>query len=141
MAQSFQEVVDAIGTLVLSTWNTATSSAPLFFPNIDEDPPEGSIWGRYSIRMATGERASLGSANARFRRNGVAFVQIFVPKNTGMDLAYSVGNTLVVAFEDAGEVDGNVWFRDVALKEVGADTSLAFHQVNVEIPFTFDRSN
>jgi len=55
-----------------------------------------------------------------------------------MQTAYTVGESMVEAFEDAGAV-GNVWFRDVALLEVGADTSQTVHQVNVQAVFTFDR--
>lgn len=137
MATDFAELRDAIGGLVLPAWNTATSSAPLLFDNLDEDRPEGLTWGRLTIRHTGGERASLGT-NCRFRRFGVAFVQIFVPKNSGMETADAIGEAMVEAFEDAGQI-GNVWFRDVALREVGPDTDQAFHQVNVEAAFTFDR--
>ncbi len=138
MASSYQQAVDAIGALVLPAWNTATTSAPLMYPNLDEDPPDGATWGRFSIRMSGGSRANIGPS-ARFRRTGTAFVQIFVPKNTGMGLAYAIGELMVQAFENAGSVDGNVWFREVALREVGADTGQTVHQVNVEAEFTFDR--
>ena len=115
MASTYAELRDAISGLVLPVWNTATSSAPLLFDNLDEDRPDGSTWGRLTIRHTGGSRASLGGATARFRRTGVVFVQIFVSKNSGMETADAIGEALVEAIEDAGQI-GNVWFRDVAMR-------------------------
>lgn len=143
MANTFEEAFDALAGMAKTEWEAATiaedPSPPLFYPNLDEDPPEGRLWGRFSVRMSTGMRATIGKPGARFRHSGAAFIQIFLPKNSGLELGYSVGNTIVRAFQTAGDVDGNVWFHDITLKEVGADTSLGFHQMNVEIMFTFDQ--
>ena len=137
MATTYEESRDAISALVLSAWNTATGSALLTYDNLDEDRPEGVVWGRLTVRHTGGGRASLGS-NSRFRRTGTVFIQIFVPKNTGMQTADAIGEALAKAFDDAGQI-GNLWFRDVAMKEVGPDTDLTHFQTNVEAGFTFDR--
>ncbi len=137
MASTYAEARDAISSLVLPAWNTATGSAPLLYDNLDEERPDGATWGRLTVRFEAGERASLGS-DSRFRRFGTTFVQIFVPKNTGMEVADAIGEAMVEAFETAGQI-GNVWFRDVAQRDVGPDTDRTFHQVNVEAAFTFDR--
>jgi hypothetical protein len=66
------------------------------------------------------------------------YFQIFVPKDSGMDVADTIGEALVTAIEDAGAI-GNLWFRDVSQSEVGPDIDEAFFQVNVEASFTWDR--
>lgn len=137
MASTYSELRDAIQDLVLPVWNTATSNALLHFDNLDGPRAEGEVWGRLTIRQSGGSRASLGN-NARFRRFGTAYVQIFVPRNTGMEVADAIAEALVNAIDDAGQV-GNVWFRDVAAREIGLDKDSAFHQTNVEAPYTFDR--
>lgn len=137
MASTYSELRDAIQDLVLPVWNTATSSAPLHYDNLDGPRAEGTTWGRLTIRQSGATRASLGN-NARFRRFGTAYVQIFVPRDTGMEVADAIAEAIVEAFEDAGQV-GNVWFRDVAMREIGLDKDSAFQQLNVEAPYTFDR--
>jgi len=137
MASTYAELRDAIQDFVLPVWNTATGSAPLHYDNLDGSRAEGTTWGRLTIRQTGGTRATLGS-NARFRRFGAIFVQIFVPRDTGMETADAIAEALVEAFENAGGV-GNVWFRDVAMREIGLDKDSAFHQMNVEAPYTFDR--
>ena len=137
MASTYSELRDAIQDLVLPVWNTATSSAPLEYDNLDGDRAEGTTWGRLTIRQSGSTRATLGT-KARFRRFGIAYIQIFVPRDTGMEVADAIAEALVEAIENAGEV-GNVWFRDVAMREIGLDKDSAFHQMNVEAPYTFDR--
>ncbi|GAF70348.1 unnamed protein product, partial [marine sediment metagenome] len=52
MASTYSELRDAIGGLVLPVWNTATSSAPLHFDNVDGPRAEGTVWGRLTIRQS-----------------------------------------------------------------------------------------
>lgn len=137
MASTFSELRDAIQGLVLPAWNTATNNAVLNYDNIDGPRSQATVWGRLTIRSTGGTRASLGN-NARFRRFGIAYIQIFVPRDTGMETADAIAEAMVDVFENAGEV-GNVWFRDVAMREIGLDKDSAFHQMNVEAPYTFDR--
>jgi hypothetical protein len=137
MAETYSELRDAIGDFVLPIWNTVTERAPLLFENMDNPRAEGNTWGRLTVRQTSATRASLGNA-CRFRRFGTVYVQIFVPKNTGLETADAIGEALVEAFENAGQI-GNVWFRDVSLREVGPDADSSFYQTNVEASYTFDR--
>jgi hypothetical protein len=137
MADTYAEARDAIQGLIVPAWDTATSTAPLMFDNLDEDPTDGAVWGRLTIKHTGGGRANIGP-NGRFRRTGMIFVQIFVPKNSGTETADAIGEALVEAIEDAGGV-GNVWFRDVAQREIGVNNETTYFQVNVEASFTFDR--
>jgi hypothetical protein len=65
-------------------------------------------------------------------------LQVFVPENTGMEVTDAIANAVTNAINDAGAV-GNLWFWDVAPKEVGPDVDGAFFQTNVEASFTWDR--
>ena len=136
MISTFAESRDAIGGLIVPAWNTATSSATLLFDNLPGDRPDPpALFGRLTIRHTEGSRVALGNST-RFRRSGTIFLQIFVPSSDGMGNADSIVQTMVETIEDAGQVQ-NMWFRDVRMREVGSDG--AYHQVNVEAGFTFDR--
>ena len=138
MADTFQEARDAIHALIVPAWNTATGSAPLAYDNKRFTSRPDSIWGRVTLRFQNGTRASLGGAAARFRYFGTVYVQIFVPLDSGMTEVTSAAQAVADAINQAGHVDGNVWFRDVQMKEVGSDE--AYFQINVEAGFTFDQT-
>ncbi len=142
MAETYEEARDALSEFATDQWNLAIASispsAPLFYTNINADPPEvPQLWGRLHIQNRDGTRASLGNACPRFRRFGSLFIMIFVPIGEGTQNADQIADSLVNAFDDAGAID-NIWFRDVGMREVGPDGT--YHQVNVEAQFTFDRT-
>ena len=142
MASTYEAARDDLSIFTASAWATAVTAfsptPPLFNDNLDQDVPEdGTVWGRLSIQHRSGTRASLGGSSARFRREGILFVQVFVPLGDGTLSADQIADSLVAAFEDAGAI-GNIWFRDITMREVGPDGT--FHQVNIEVAFTFDRT-
>ncbi len=137
MADTYAEARDAIQGLIVTAWDTVAPTAPLMFDNLDEDPTDGALWGRVTVKHTSGGRANIGP-HARFRRTGMVFVQIFVPKNSGTQTADAIGEALVEAMEDAGGI-GNLWFRDVAQLDIGTNNETTYFQVNVEASFTFDR--
>lgn len=140
MADTYEEARDALTGFIQAAWNASATaggaSAPLFYDNADgqrPDPP--APFGRVTVRFFSGTRASLGP-NARFRRVGRVFVQVFNPAGEGMEDLDRTGQDLVAALEGAGAID-NIWFRDIAERDVGTDGT--YYQVNVEADFTFDR--
>ncbi len=142
MASTYEEARDDLSIFATSAWATAVTAImptpPLFYDNLNQNPPDdGSVWGRLSIQHLDGTRASLGSSSARFRRAGMLFMQVFVPIGDGTLTSDQIADSLVEAFEDAGAI-GNIWFRNIGQREVGPDGT--FHQVNVEVAFTFDRT-
>ena len=142
MAETYEEARDALSEFATDQWNLAIASispsAPLFYTNINADPPEvPQVWGRLHIQNRDGTRASLGSDCPRFRRFGSLFIMVFTPIGDGTQDADQIADSLVNAFDDAGAID-NIWFRDVGMREVGPDGT--YHQVNVEAQFTFDRT-
>jgi hypothetical protein len=137
MADTYKEARDVLSGFITTTWNTATSSAPLLYDNQDGDrPEEPTLFGRLTIQHANGTRADL--AGLRFRREGLMTVQVFVPQGSGTELADQTAEALVEALEGVGPATlENVWLRDIGMREVGPDGT--YHQVNVEAEFTFDR--
>lgn len=137
MASTYEQARDAISTFVTTTWNAATTSAPLIYDNLNADRPAvPSLFGRLTIHNVGGMLAALGAS--RFRREGLFSIQVFVPLGSGTQQADQVAQALVEALEDIGPATlGNVWLRNIGMQEVGPDGT--YHQVNVEAEFTFDR--
>lgn len=137
MASTYEEARDLLSAFVTTEWNTATSSAPLLYDNLNADrPADPSLFGRLNIQHVSGMLAALGAS--RFRRMGVLSVQVFVPLGSGTQQADQVAESLVEALEGVGPlVLENIWFRNIGMREVGPDGT--YHQVNVEADFTFDR--
>ena len=140
VVSTYEAARDELSLFATTAWTTAvaaiTPAPPLFYDNLNEDPPaDGGVWGRLSIQHTGGTLSSLGSG--RFRRTGILFVQIFVSIGDGTLIADQIADSLVTAFENAGAIE-NIWFRDITMREVGTDGT--FHQVNVEAQFTFDRT-
>lgn len=144
MANTYEEARAALSAFARTSWLAALvvvslpSTTPIAYDNLNFDPPEdGSTWARLNIQHITADRASLGSPDTcRFRREGLLSIQIFVPLGDGTLVADQIADSLVEAFEDVGAIE-NIWFRNIRMKEVGSDGT--FHQVNVEVDFTFDR--
>lgn len=95
-------------------------------------------WARVTVRHATGEQRSMGTAGGRiFTRYGIVTIQIFVPTGKqGLVLADRLGKVAVDAFEGEETSTGNVWFRNVTYREVGVDGN--WFQVNVIAEFEYD---
>jgi Bacteriophage related domain of unknown function len=95
-------------------------------------------WARITVRHATGEQRSLGVPGSRvFTRRGVVTVQVFVPTGKqGLVLADRLGKVAADAFEGEETSTGNVWFRNVAYREVGVDGG--WFQVNALAEFEYD---
>lgn len=139
MASTYDEAREALSGLAVTSWNTVTSNAPLFFDNLNaERPKKPTHFGRLHIRHFASSIASLGGTTKRWRRNGRMYVQVFDPVGTGMNKLDETAEGLVIAFENAGGI-GNVWFRGVSAREIGSDGD--YRQVNVEVDFTWDRTS
>lgn len=138
MPSTYETVRAALTDFIRTEWNMATSSAPLAYNNIQFDPPTDgqTVYGRLHIQHEAGDRASLGGARARFRREGRLALQVFTPANDGTLQADQIADQIVVAIEAQGQID-NIWFRNARMREVGPDGT--FFQVNVEVEFVFDR--
>lgn len=140
MVDTQNEAVDAILTLIKSTWDSNSGGAPLYYDNMDaERPAVPALFGRASVRHTFGERASLGSAGSMSkvnRRFGDAYVQIFVPQGSGQHQARAIADAMAFALEDADHTIG-LRLRDTQINELGADGT--YWQINVVTGFSYDR--
>jgi len=141
MAQSYDEGVQELSAFIRTEWqNAGESLSVLTYDGLDFTPPQdGSTWARLTIQYLPGSgRASLGGSKGLFRRMGKLTLQVFVSNEVGAVGARQLADPIVLALEDAGQV-GNIWFRNIQLREVGVDD--VHYQVNVEAEFQFDRTS
>lgn len=101
------------------------------------EPAQGIPWARLSVRHTGGGQLTLGPLGGRkYRRRGLAIVQIFSPLASGM----SVGATRAHearAILEGRTVDG-VCFDDGVIQELPLGEGERSYQTNVEIEFTYD---
>lgn len=95
-------------------------------------------WARATVRHGSGEQRSFGtSGNRIFTRRGIVTIQIFTPAGKqGLVLADRLGKVAVDAFEGEETSTGDVWFRNVAYREIGVDGN--WFQVNALAEFEYD---
>ncbi len=138
-ATTQNEAIDAVLTLVKSTWDGMTA-APLYYDNKGAVRPDvPALFGRAVVRHTFAERASLGSAGHGSkvnRRYGNCFVQMFVPQGEGTEEIRTYAETMANAFEDANHSLG-VRVMDTQLNELGSDG--VYWQINVVLNFNYDR--
>jgi cyanophycinase-like exopeptidase len=110
--------------------NVQPSKAPLADGN--------KAWARITVKHSSSEQRSMGTPGNRvFTRRGVVTVQVFVPAGKqGLVLADRLGKVAADAFEGEETSTGNVWFRNVAYREIGVDNG--WFQVNALAEFEYD---
>lgn len=122
-------------TVVYERFEAAWGALSAFtFENEAFTPPVGLPWVRVSVRNLDSEQECLGSpGHRRFKRNALAFAQVFVPGDSGT----KDSDTLAEAFRDIFEgvsVTG-LDFRAASTREVGVDNG--WHQTLAEAPFDY----
>jgi len=126
---------DSVLALVRAAWLTVAPAAPLVYDNVDSSAPAvPTTFGRATVRWVGSSRAALGP-NGLWRREGLVFVQIFVPHGSTTVTVDSIAEALVRALENPGAT-GNIWFRDAGPSDIGSDG--VYHQCNVVASFIFD---
>jgi len=132
-AATCEDVSNAIRS-AFDTLVASHNSVPVFYDN----GPPGNIqepqWVRLSVIHGDPQSVTLGSKR-RVRSAGIATAQIFVPVLGGDQPALQLADLVNEAFR-AVHV-GGADFLTPAVKTVGADGT--HWQVNVSMPFTFDR--
>jgi len=131
---TYEEARNAIQSYLSSNWSD-TPSGTIAYDNTSFTPPASEPWLRLAVRHAAGYQAGFGGGTRRYRRNGVALLQIFVPENEGPTEAMQLGDSAVDLFEGA-VLSGGLRFGPVALREIGVEDS--WFQVNMSADFTFD---
>jgi hypothetical protein len=130
-----EEAVDGILGIFKRAWDT--TGHPAFYDDKTGEIPTSDVpWARATIQHATGQQSSLAgsSGTKRFTETGTLFVQVFTPVGDGSTACYRLATLVRDAYRDAR--DGELWFRNVQLNEIGI--SGAFRQINVTATFSYD---
>lgn len=131
---TLNEAREAMYQALYSAWSGTT---PIQFDNEDYDPPRGGEWARLTVRHQDSGQDTLGAkGNRKYERSGIAWTQVFVPKNTGTARADVLATLARETFEGERLAGTTVYFTDVIVREVGA-TDDGWYQVNVEANFTY----
>ena len=114
---------EAIYAAFVAKWDVGPVSG-YTFDNEKYDPPEGEPWVRLSVRHSDARQETLGSVgNRRFARRGTAFVQVFVPQDTGTQKADDLTRQAMSIFEGVSLAGTTVRFLNVIPRETGVDGS------------------
>ncbi|HGY1113667.1 TPA: phage tail terminator-like protein [Providencia rettgeri] len=110
----------------------------IYTPNDDEDPndkpydPKGkSIWARLIIKHGLSGAQEIGSGPV-VHRTGIAFIQLFVPLETGTLFITQTADQLKDLFEN--QTDGQLDYFSVSADDVG-DEGHGWYQLNLSIPY------
>lgn len=129
---------EAIYAAFVADWSVGPASA-YTFDNEKFDPPEGAPWARLSVRHRGAGQETLGRPGARrFARRGAAFVQVFVPEDTGTADADSLTARARAIFEGVTLAGTTVRFQDVIVRETGVDG--VWYGMMVEAIFEYDET-
>lgn len=99
-------------------WPTQQPGIPYTFADVDYVPPKDSPWVRLTVLPGDQRQVSMGMLR-RFRRVGVATVNIFVPAGRGDGLAKQLADSVAAIF--MGRTVDGVIFRGTELTRVGVD--------------------
>lgn len=136
------QAIDEILALAYTAWTvTAGQEASRWkWENVAQKttPPSGQHpWGRIILRHTESSQTSLAGADGkrRFTRLGVLQMSIFEPVGQGMAADTDLPEIMKNAYEGVTTA-GGVMFRDVTIREIGADGD--FYQTNVSASFEYD---
>lgn len=79
-------------------------------------------WARVTVRPNVREQRTFGSYNNRiFTRNGIAFIEIFVPTGDGNVSSYSLAEQVAAAFEQPNVSSLHTWFKQTRIENNGVE--------------------
>lgn len=125
---------EAIYSAFTTAWGSTTSIA---LDNEAFTPAEGSPYVRLAVRHLGRRQSTLGKpGNRKFESLGAAFVQVFVPINTGVKDADVLAKAAQDIFEGVTLAGVEVSFLDVTVRETGP--SGKWFGVTVQADFNYD---
>lgn len=127
---------NAIYEAFLTGWGSAT--AVLIEDQEGVPPVANDPWVRISVQHNDGEQAALGgeAGNQFFRRFGVVFVQVFVPRGKGTNDLDDYSYTALKVFE--GQAVLGAFFRNCRITSLPPDRDSKWAQANVVAEFQYD---
>jgi hypothetical protein len=135
---------DILSGIAQAAWDTSAGGAPLLYDNRQSLRPQiPTTYGRLVMRHVPGDFPTLGSG--RVRVEGILFVQLFTPINSGTLTLDGLANAIVAAYQVAAQnsvLMQGIMLRDVGMTELGVDPAdREYHQVNVQAGFQYDITN
>lgn len=107
----------AIYDKFLADWGATT---PFVMDNEEFDEPQTAQWARLSVKGMPNSDLTLGRiGNRKFTREGILFIQIFVPAEEGTSNGDALATQARNIFE--GERVNGVWFTSMDVSEPGSD--------------------
>lgn len=152
MALNYATAIDAILGTFKVAWDANTPAltgalAPVIVyessePDLKPHPKDSTLpWARAVVRHADTSKVTLASdtGTARYRRPGLAWVQIFVPANSAKDwfLAQSLAMAAQAAFEGKRSPGDGVLFTAASIHEVPREA--AWFRFDVKVGFYWDQ--
>lgn len=123
--------------IVKQRWATAWGATTTYTFDNEAFDSEAltAAWVRLAVRhFPLGQRSIGDVGNRKFDRGGSVLMQIFSPRDAGLDAAYTLAETARSAFE--GKSFGGVWCYAAEVREIGPDGR--WYQLNVEVPFRYE---
>ena len=110
--------IDEAREAIYQRWEAEWGSRTTYtFENEVFEEPESAVWVRVSVRNITGGQKTLGpKLNRKYERKVVIYIQIFVPKGTGMAASGSHAQFALGIFE--GESFSNIDCFDGSVREL-----------------------
>lgn len=121
---------------LLEWWESSYPQLPLYWDNMESDPPADSEWAYATLIPGNSRLAGLGGdpSSRRWRVVGVLVVQVFTPLQEGVSRGEALAAGMATEFQ--GRTVENVRFLDVSLVRLGQ--SGAWHQQNISTSYQFD---
>jgi hypothetical protein len=122
---------------VCATLLSEFSATPVSLENEKYSPPTNTAWCRASVRHLTSAQTSLGKVtNRRFDYQALLIVQVYIPLDTGLELADQVVEALRSVFQGRRIAGTEIVFGTMTSQEIGP-TNDGWFQVNAEVPFNY----
>lgn len=140
-SSTLSEVQAAIYQRFVSEWADRT---PYCFDNevmdnVQADVPADFAWVRLSIRHLDAGQRTLGQpGNRKFGREAAAFLQIFIPPDTGVAQAAILLQAGQNLFEGRTLPGTSVMFKDVVPREMGVERDGRSWGSTITAHFTYD---
>lgn len=142
---TFTEARDEIHTLFKTAWDAGveTTGQPVLYadsktqvPTTNDADSNPDLWAKITVQHNGGGQGTLGGKGGRcFDRFGVVTVQVFTPLGTGLSIGDNVYKIVVDAYEGQ-TTPGGVWFRNVAVNEIGPEGE--WFQTNITSDFEYE---
>lgn len=116
---TLNEAREAIYSAFITAWGSTTQVA---LDNEAFSPAENTAYVRLAVRHTARSQRTLGAAgNRKYGSLGTAFVQVFVPINSGVKAADDLATLARNIFEGITLASVDVSFLDVIVRETGPD--------------------